>query len=64
MQELNDVEVQMISGGMSLSDGLAAVGVALGAGALAATMPIAAGAAVAAVIIWSAVDIYGQVSAP
>ena len=57
MRSLNHVEVESISGAMSIGDGIAAVGVVVAAGAVATVAPVAAGAALVGIIGISAIDI-------
>lgn len=60
MRELTNQEVQEINGGLTYSEGFAALGVVIGAGAIAATAPVAAGAALVGVIGICAVDIWSN----
>lgn len=58
MKVLTEKEVHSIAGAMSTGDGLAALGVVAGAGAIAAAAPFAAGAVLVGVIGIAAIDIF------
>ncbi|MGH9437957.1 MAG: hypothetical protein ACRD22_08680 [Terriglobia bacterium] len=61
MQVLNKEEVTQVSGAMSESDGLAALGVVAGAGVIAAAAPFAAGAVLCGVIGICGLDIWRHI---
>jgi bacteriocin-like protein len=60
MRKLTNEELQEINGGLSYSEGLAALGVVIGAGAIATAAPVAAGAALVGVMGICAVDIWSS----
>lgn len=62
MRELNEKEIQQISGAYSVSEGLVALGVVATAGAAAAVAPFAAGATLAGVIGVTAIDMGSNLS--
>jgi len=62
MRELTENEVQQASGGFSVSEGLAALGVVVTAGAAASVAPFAAGAVLGGVIGITAIDIASNAS--
>jgi hypothetical protein len=57
MREISDVEVQAAPDGMSVGDGLAAIGICLGAASVMAASPIVAGVASGAMMVYAGVDI-------
>lgn len=62
MRELSSEEIQEVSGGYSVSEGLTALGVVAAAGATAAVAPVAAGGVLAGVIGVTAIDIATNLS--
>lgn len=62
MRELTEREIDLASGGYTVEEGLAAVGVVAGGAVVAAASPIAAGAIVGGVIGVTAFDIANNLS--